>query len=180
MLLFGAPPRRDGRLPHGPGLARTRCSSPAGKHCAAQKDRAVDAFMQRADGPALHLHARGRGPRPAGDLRGLWGAGRDAPRSTPVGPRTAPTAWARRTACSATTWSAPAAATRRCRKPWGSRSASSCSSWATRSPPRGRPCACRPQEAREHIRILAEQLAQRMEAEQAETRHKSREGETAK
>ena len=35
------------------------------------------------------------------------------------------------------------------------------------------------QEAREHIRILAEQLAQRMEAEQAETRHKSR-GETAK
>lgn len=35
------------------------------------------------------------------------------------------------------------------------------------------------QEAREHIRILAAQLAQRMEAEQAETRHKSR-GETAK
>ena len=32
---------------------------------------------------------------------------------------------------------------------------------------------------RQHVRILAAQLAQRMEAEQAETRHKSR-GETAK
>ena len=35
------------------------------------------------------------------------------------------------------------------------------------------------QEAREHIRILAEQLARRMEAEQAEHTHKSR-GESAK